>query len=162
MTTKNTGRNQALAAALTLLGASLGVSTPADAASDTTGIWVKDQATSKQHKGEIELQSFTVKHQTPTTGTQIKGETTSVQHKFWNPNATQIKGETTGNQHKGQAPSAMYMKYESSGDEATSNQHKGQAPSAMFLKHNAAPTSNQQKADVHSNQLKLDTPNESH
>jgi len=36
MTTKNTGRNQALAAALTLLGASLGVTAPASAASDTT------------------------------------------------------------------------------------------------------------------------------
>jgi hypothetical protein len=119
----------ALVAALTLLGASLGVSTPAGAASDTTGLFLKghDTTTSKQHKGEIELQSFTIKHQTPTTGTQIKGETTSNQYK----------------------------------EHPASNQHKVEAPSAMFLKHNVAPVSNQHKVDVHSNQIKLDTPNKS-
>jgi len=135
MTTKNTGRNQALAAALTLLGASLGVTAPASAASDTTGIWVKDQATSKQNKGE----------------------TKSNQHKFWNPSATQIKGETRSNQYKEHAPSAMFLKHNVAG----STQIKGEAPSAKFLKLDAT-KSNQIKGETHSNQIKLDTPNESH
>ena len=116
MTTKNTGRNQALAAALTLLGASLGVTAPASAASDTTGIWVKDQATSKQNKGE-----------------------------------------TKSNQYKEHAPSAMFLKHNAAG----STQIKGEAPSAKFLKLDAT-KSRQIKGETHSNQLKLDTPNESH
>jgi hypothetical protein len=94
----------ALVAALTLLGASLGVSTPAGAASDTTGLFLKghDTTTSKQHKGEIELQSFTIKHQTPTTGTQIKGETTSHQYKEHAPSAMFLKHNVApvSKQHK--------------------------------------------------------------
>jgi hypothetical protein len=102
--TKTTGRrdrNQALVAALTLLGASLGVSTPVGAASDTTGLFLKghDTTTSKQNKGDIELQSFTVKHQAPTTGTQIKGETTSTQYKEHAPSAMFLKKNAPGETH---------------------------------------------------------------
>ena len=117
--TKTTGKRNhgpVLVAALTVLGASLGVSTPAGAASDTTGIWVKDQATSNQHKSE-----------------------------------------TTSSQYKEHAPSAMFLKLEPT----KSHQIKGEAPSAKFLKLDAT-KSRQIKGETHSNQLKLDTPNESH
>ena len=140
MTKKTTGkrdRNQALVAALTLLGASLGISTPSTAA-DTTGLFLKghDTTTSKQHKGDVELHSYTVKGQAPAS--------------------TQIKGETTSTQYKEHAPSAMFLKIESSpGTDTTSSQHKGQSTTATFLKRNAAPVSTQQKGDVQSNQIKL-------
>jgi hypothetical protein len=107
--TKITGKRDhrpALVAALTLLGASLGISTPSGAASDTTGLFLKGHDT--------------------TTSKQIKGETTSTQHKFWNPNATQIKGETTSSQHKGTAPSAMFLKHNVA---PVSNQIKGETHS---------------------------------
>jgi hypothetical protein len=104
MTTKNMGRNQALAAALTLLGASLGVSTPAGAA-ETTGLFLKghDTTTSKQIKGE-------------TTSNQYKEHPTSQQQKFWAPKANFLKldatksnqiklnGNTQSHQIKGEAP----------------------------------------------------------
>jgi hypothetical protein len=146
--TKTTGKRNhgpVLVAALTVLGASLGASTPAGAASDTTGLFLKghDTTTSKQHKGEIELQSFTVKHQAPTTGTQIKGEAPSAM--FLKHNAvgsTQIKGETTSNQYKEHAPSAIFMKF----DAPASNQIKGET------------TSTQQKGAVQSNQHKMNAP----
>jgi len=168
MTKKTTGkrdRNQALVAALTLLGASLGISTPSTAA-DTTGLFLKghDTTTSKQHKGDVELHSYTVKGQAPAS-TQIKGETTSNQYKEHSPSASflkldstssQIKGETTSTQYKEHAPSAMFLKIESSpGTDTTSSQHKGQSTTATFLKRNAAPVSTQQKGDVQSNQIKL-------
>ena len=132
-------RKPVLVAALSLLGASLGIAAPAAAASDTTGIWVKDQATSKQIKGEAP------------ESTQIKGETTSNQYKehpksqqlkFWAPPSTQIKGETTSTQHKGNAPSAQFLKL----DATKSNQLKLDT------------TSSQHKGTVQSNQLKLNTP----
>ena len=146
MTNKNTGRNSALAAALTLLGASLGVSAAAGA-----------ETTSHHEKWQPPLASTQIKGET--TGTQIKGETTSNQHKGQAPSAIymkydapasrQIKGETTANQHKGQAPSARFVKIEvpPGNDRATSNQHKEQAPSAMFLKKNE-PVSKQIKVEL--------------
>ena len=141
-TTSKRNHGPVLVAALTVLGASLGVSTPAGAA-ETTGLFLKghDATTSRQHKGEVT--SHAIKGETPAS-TQIKGETSSKQFKFWAPSSPQIKGETTSNQYK---------------ELPASNQHKGQAPSAMFLKHNVAPVSKQHKIDVHSNQIKLDTPN---
>ena len=97
--TKTTGKRNhgpVLVAALTVLGASLGISTPAGAA-ETTGLFLKGHdTTSTQHKGEV-------------TSHAIKGETTSIQHKGQAPSAmflkhnavsTQIKGETTSTQHK--------------------------------------------------------------
>jgi len=72
-------RKPVLVAALSLLGASLGIAAPAATASDgPTGIWVKDQATSKQIKGEAPA------------STQIKGETTSNQYKE-HPKSQQLK-----------------------------------------------------------------------
>ena len=112
--TKITGKRDhrpALVAALTLLGASLGVSTPAGAA-DTTGLFLKGHDT--------------------TTGTQIKGETRSSQHKFWAPN--------TSHQIKGEAPSAMFLKNNAPAStqikgETHSNQIKGETHSNQIKLH---------------------------
>ncbi|MGC9954377.1 MAG: hypothetical protein ABSD21_08890 [Rhizomicrobium sp.] len=88
-TTDKRDHKPVLIAALSLLGAALGISTSAGAA-DTTGLFLKGHDT--------------------TTSTQIKGETTSNQYKehapsamFLKKNATashQIKGETHSNQIK--------------------------------------------------------------
>ena len=80
--TNNSGNKLVLAAALSLLGASLGVSAAQAANSD---------ATSTPNK--VELAALFLKHNA--TSTQIEGETTS----------TQIKGETHANFLKGAATS---------------------------------------------------------
>ena len=104
-TTSKRTHGPVLVAALTVLGASLGVSTPAGAA-ETTGLFLKGHdTTSTQHKGEV-------------TSHAIKGEVTT----------HAIKGETTSIQHKGQAPSAMFLKHNAVSTqikgETTSTQHK--------------------------------------
>ncbi len=79
MTTKNSGKHAALAAALTLLGVSLGIGTQASAGTttstahknETIGITLKDVIITSKHKGE-------------TTSTQHK-EPTSKQQKFFRP-----------------------------------------------------------------------------
>ena len=150
--TKTTGKRNhgpVLVAALTVLGASLGISTPAGAASDTTGLFLKGHDTTTTRQGKVD--SFTVKQKALTTSTQIKGETSSKQFKFWAPASTQIKGETTSTQHKGQAPSAMFLKHNTG-----STQIKGEAPSAKFLKLDAT-KSTQIKGETHSNQIKLNS-----
>ena len=149
--TKTTGKRNhgpVLVAALTVLGASLGISTPAGAA-ETTGLLLKGHDTTTTRQGKVD--SFTVKQKALTTSTQIKGETSSKQFKFWAPASTQIKGETTSTQHKGQAPSAMFLKHN-----AGSTQIKGEAPSAKFLKLDAT-KSTQIKGETHSNQIKLNS-----
>jgi len=119
--TKITGKRNhgpVLVAALTVLGASLGISTPSGAASDTTGLFLKghDTTTSKQHKGEVT--SHAIKGETPAS-TQIKGETSSKQLKFWAPASTQIKGE---------APTAKFLKL----DATKSHQIKGETHSKQI------------------------------
>ena len=119
--TKTTGKRNhgpVLVAALTVLGASLGVSTPVGAA-ETTGLFLKGHVTK--------------------TSTQIKGETTSNQHKFWTPNTShQIKGEapsaqflkldaTKSNQIKGETPTAKFLKHN-----AVSTQIKGETHSKQI------------------------------
>jgi hypothetical protein len=169
--TKTTGKRDhgpALVAALTLLGASLGVSAPADAATGSEPTKMIGD-TGNQQKGEA-------------TSTQHKGGATSNQYKEHAPSARFIKielppgsDEATSNQHKGQAPSAMFLKHNVTGSnqikgETTSTQHKGEAPSAMFLKHNVAgsnqikgeTTSTQHKTEIKSNQIKLKPAGETH
>ena len=113
-TTSKRTHGPVLVAALTVLGASLGVSTPAGAA-ETTGLFLKGHdTTSTQHKGEVT--SHAIKGEV--TSHAIKGEVTS----------HAIKGETTSIQHKGQAPSAMFLKHNAVSTqikgETTSTQHK--------------------------------------
>ncbi len=87
MTKKNTGKQAALAAALTLLGTSLSIGTQANAGTDTTGLFLKGHdTTSTIHKD--------------TTGTQNKVDSFTVKQKL----------TTTGTTQKG-TPSAMFLKY---------------------------------------------------
>ncbi len=81
MTKKNTGKQAALVAALTLLGTSLGIGTQVNAAGTNT-------TTSTDHKGEA-------------AGIFIKRTDTT---------STQYKEHTTSTQHKDRAPSAMFLK----------------------------------------------------
>jgi len=106
MTTKNMGRNQALVAALTLLGASLGVNTPVDAGTNT------------------ETSSYTVKGHATTTGTQIaeqrhratmdkarSGTTATDEEKFGGPGAANqakfVRGVQKNYQSKGKTKSTQ-------------------------------------------------------
>lgn len=125
--TNNSGNRLALAAALSLLGASLGVSAAQAANSDATSI-----------PNKVELAALFLKHEA--TSTQIKGETTS----------TQIKGETTSNQQKCTPMTAQWIKLH----QAEANQIKMNcAAQSNQIKLNQ---SNQIKLNQ-SNQIKLDT-----
>ena len=136
MTTKNSGKQAALVAALTMLGASLGVgAVGAQAADQNTSTQLKGDTTSTQHKVTAQFLKLDT-----TQSTQLKGETSSKQFKFWTPSSTQIKDGTTSTQHKGTAPSAQFLKLNT-----TSTQIKGET------------TSTQHKGELNSTQIKMDS-----
>ena len=128
--TNNPGNKLALAAALSLLGASLGVTQAQAASTGTTSTQIKGETTSNQDK------DF--------SSNQIKGETSSTQIKG-EARGTFIKMSTYSNQQKCQPMTAEWIKL-----------HQAQANQ---LKLDCAAQSNQIKLNQ-SNQIKLNQSNQ--